>query len=61
MPNVFVLKDHLAKIEDFTVEIEGKKYQIPNAKKLKRKDLQLLKKVESGDTDVLYEFLGAYV
>lgn len=61
MPNVFVLKDHLAKIEDFTVEIEGKKYQIPNAKKLKRKDLQLLKKVESGDTDVLYEFLGTYV
>lgn len=61
MPNVFILKDHLPKIEDFTVEIEGKKYKIPNAKKLKRGDLKLLNSIESGNTDVLYDFLGKYI
>ena len=61
MPNVFVLKDHLPKIEDFTVEIEGKKYKIPNAKKLKRGDFKLLNSIESGNTDVLFDFLGKYI
>lgn len=61
MPNVFVLKDHLPKIEDFTVEIEGNKYKIPNAKKLKRGDLKLLNSIESGNTDVLFDFLGKYI
>lgn len=61
MPNVFILKDYLPKIEDFTVEIEGKKYKIPNAKKLKRGDLKLLNSIESGNTDVLFDFLGKYI
>ena len=61
MPKVFVLKDHLPKIEDFTVEIEGKKYKIPNAKKLKRSDLKLLNSIENGNTDVLFDFLGKYI
>lgn len=61
MPNVFVLKDHLPKVEKFEVEINGKVYSIPNGKNLKRKDLAFLNKIEGGDTEALYDFLGQFI
>ena len=61
MANVFVLKDHLKAKTDFQIEIEGKVYTIPHSEKLDRKDLKIIKDIETGNTEAMYELLGRYI
>lgn len=62
MPNVFVLKDHLKKVEDFEVEIrDGVVKKLPHGNHLKREDLKLITAIDAGNADALYEFLGKFL
>lgn len=61
MAGVFVLKDHLKERKDFQTEIEGKVYTIPHSEKLDRKDLKLVKEIETGNAEAMYELLGRYI
>ena len=61
MPNVFILKDHLPKMEKFPIDIHGTVYELPHYKMLGRKDVQIVRRIQDGDSDAIYDFIGRHI
>ena len=60
MPKELKLNDHKT-VEVLSVDIDGKKYNIPLGTSLKVKEYRKLKKIKGDDDEGMFSFLASYI